>query len=510
MQNGVNAADSNPPATFSESQERRIIWLLCLLAAAHVFIFSATFPFFNNVDEQTHLDLVVRYSQARLPHALDTPCPEAMPYFVIYNTPEYLWPPDTYLGGRIPPPPWTQPMNKIKPMLLSRLAAWQTVKNYEASQPPLYYTLAALWWRLGKVCGFHDGRLLYWLRFLNLLVVAILVWMGFAAARLVFPGRRFLRLGVPALLAFIPQSAFYSIQNDVLSPLAFGAAFILLVRLLRAEIPGVRLGTFTGLALAATFLTKISNLPLLAVSGAAVLFKVWCLAKAGKLRAAGPALASLALCAGLPMIAWLAWCKHTFGDFTGTAAKIQFLGWTHKPFSEWWHHPIFTPHGLWTFVSGLMATFWQGEFLWHRQPLASPVVDTIYAISSVGFVGVAVIALLYRSTASTGLQRQALWFGFWSFIAAVVFLGFLSILYDFRDCFYPSGAHPYFTSGRLMLGALIPFLLLYLYGLDRALGRVKNNWIRPLVLIGMILFMLISEIATDWRLFPNAYNWFHM
>jgi len=26
----------------------------------------------------------------------------------------------------------------------------------------------------------------------------------------------------------------------------------------------------------------------------------------------------------------------------------------------------------------------------------------------------------------------------------------------------------------------------------------------------MILFMLISETVIDWRLFPNAYNWFHM
>src|SRR5208283_4419852 len=200
----------------------------------------------------------------------------------------------------------------------------------------------------------------------------------------------------------------------------------------------------------------------------------------------------------------------TFGDFTGTAAKIQFLNWTRQPFSEWWHHPIFTPHGLWTFLSGLMATFWQGELLWHRQPLALPVVDTIYTISSVVFVGVAVIALLSRSRVPTGPQRQALWLGFWSFIAAMAFLGFLSIIYDFNDCFYPSREHPYFTSGRLMLGVLIPFLLLYLYGLDRVLGRVKNNWIRPLVLIGMILFMLISEIIIDGRLFPNAYNWFHM
>jgi hypothetical protein len=33
MQNGVNDADSNPPAMFSESQERGIVWRSCLLAA---------------------------------------------------------------------------------------------------------------------------------------------------------------------------------------------------------------------------------------------------------------------------------------------------------------------------------------------------------------------------------------------------------------------------------------------------------------------------------------------
>jgi len=76
------------------------------------------------------------------------------------------------------------------------------------------------------------------------------------------------------------------------------------------------------------------------VSGLVVLLKIGCLARSGKLRAAGPSLAALVLCAGLPMIAWLAWCKHTFGDFSGTAAKIQFLGWTHQPMGEWWHHPF--------------------------------------------------------------------------------------------------------------------------------------------------------------------------
>ncbi len=486
------------------------VGLLCLLAGIHVFVFSASFPFFNNVDEQAHLDLVVRYSQARFPRALDTPCQEAMLYFVIYNTPEYLWPPDTYPGGQYPKPPWTQTMNQVKPMLQSRLAAWQNVKNHEVSQPPVYYALAGLWWRLGKACGFHDGRLLYWVRFLNILFVIALVWLGFVAARMIFPGNPFLKIGVPALLTFFPQTAFYSIQNDALSPLTFGATFICLVKFLRADTPGVRLGTTTGLALAATYLTKISNLPLLAVSGTVVLVKISRLAKAWKLHAAFPAIAALALCAGLPIGGWLVWTKCHFGDFTGTAAKIQFLGWTHKPFGEWWQHPIFTPHGLWTFLSTLLATFWQGEFLWHRQPLSLPVVDAIYAISSVGFVGVAVVALLSRSATATGLQRQALWLGFLCLVVATAFLGFLSIIYDFQDCFYPSRAHPYFTSGRLMLGALIPFLLLYLYGLDCALSRIKNRWAKPLALAGLILFMLISEIATDRMIFSNSYNWFHM
>jgi hypothetical protein len=510
MQNGANAADSNPSATCSESQERRIVWLLCLLATVHVFIFSAAFPFFNNVDEQIHFDLAVKYSQGHVPRSLEPISVEAVPYAVLYGSPEFVGVPTNLPDGQFPPPPWDQPLDSIRPTLVAKTAAWNNVINHEASQPPLYYTMAGLWWRLGKACGFHDGFLLYWIRFLNIVFVVALVWLGFVAARLIFPENLFLKIGVPALLAFFPQTAFYSVQNDVLSPLCFGAAFICLVKLLRADAPGVRLGTAAGLALAATYLTKISNLPLLAVSGAVVLFNISCLAKAGQLRAAFPALAALALCAGLPIGGWLAWTKYHFGDFTGTAAKIQFLGWTHKSFSEWWQHPIFTPHGLWTFLSTLLATFWQGEFLWHRQPLASPVVNMIFSISSIGFVGVAVVALFSRSTAATGPQRQALWLGFGSFLATVAFLGFLSIIYDFQDCFYPSRAHPYFTSGRLMLGALIPFLLLYLYGMDRALGRMKNNWVKPLALAGLILFMLISEITINRMMFANAYNWFHM
>jgi hypothetical protein len=437
-------------------------------------------------------------------------CNEAIPYIAIYGTPEIFWPLSAFPNGQIRPPPWKQPMEQVKPNLLASEAHWSEMKNHEAAQPPLYYLLAGAWWRVGQACGLHDGFLLYTVRFLNTLFIAALVGLGYAAARLIFPDRIFLRLAAPALLALLPQSDFYSIQNDVLSPLCFGLVFVCLLCLWRSDVPRFGLGVAAGLAFAATCLAKISNVPLLAVALLAVLFKAWHLRRAGKLRAASPALLAFALCAGLPIAGWAARTRHFFGDFTGSTAKIQFLGWTLKPFNQWWHHPIFTPHGLWEFISGLLATLWQGEFMWHHQPLALPVVNTFYAILSIGFVGVALVNLMPGIKTVTGTQRRALWFAFGSFAAGVAFLGFLSIIYDFHNCFYPSREHPYFTSGRLIGGALIPFLLLYAYGMDCALSPVKRAWARPLALAAMLLFMLISEIVTDWPVFPCQYNWYHM
>ncbi len=226
------------------------------------------------------------------------------------------------------------------------------------------------------------------------------------------------------MLAFFPQTSFYTVSNDILSPLCFGAAYIFLVKLLCAERPDVRLGIFTGLALAATFLTKFSNLPLLAVAAAAVLFKTAQLAKAGKLRAAFPSLAALAVCASLPTIAWLAWCKYSFGDFTGNEQKIQLIGWTVKPFAEWWHHPLFTLHGLKTFLSDLTATFWQGELLWHRRPLALPSADMAYVAATVILLVWALLNLRPHSKNSSAPQRQALWLGFGCLIGSRPVSGF--------------------------------------------------------------------------------------
>jgi hypothetical protein len=369
--------------------------------------------------------------------------------------------------------------------------------------------VAGLWMRLGQWFGLKSLVLLYWIRFLNIPLSAALVWLGYVASKLIFPERLFCRIGVPLLLACYPQDIYYGIQSDTLSPLCFGVAFIGLVRWLRADAPSLRLGVFTGLALAATFLVKTTNLPLMGVAVLALMINCCRQIKAGKWRVSLPALALLLACAALPIGAWCLWSLHAFGDLTGSAAKIRKLGWTPKPFLDWWRHPLFTLSGALTFWSELMASFWRGEFVWLGRRLAMVAVDTFYWTSSLLLPGVAVACLFWKHSGVTPTQRQALWLSLWSFAASVAFLGFASIYFNFWWCPYPSTDHPYFTSGRLLCGALIPFLLLYVYGLQRALGSF-NSKARMLALGAIVLLMAVSELILKLPTFSSQYNWFHM
>ena len=67
------------------SNERKLLAVLCAIAAARVFAFSAAFPFFNNVDEQAHVDLVMKYARGDLPRGLGHFSPEASEYFALYR-----------------------------------------------------------------------------------------------------------------------------------------------------------------------------------------------------------------------------------------------------------------------------------------------------------------------------------------------------------------------------------------------------------------------------------------
>lgn len=298
--------------------------------------------------------------------------------------------------------------------------------------------------------------------------------------------------------------------------------FYFLIQWLRAETMSVGLGIALGLAFAAACLSKMTNLPLLAIVTVVVLFKAWQNIRRDKSRETGLALGAFLCFAELPSLAWIAWCRAHFGDVTGSAPKAHFLGWTIKPFSQWWHHPIFSPSGLWTYLSGQFGTFWQGEIWWHGPRLCLPGTDNLFALLSLVLIAATVPSVWcprfsvqnhgdvpQRAPSVTPDQATALQLALVCFIAELGFFGLMSIIYDFHNCPNPSRDHPYFEAGRMMLGALIPFLILFVYGLDRLLNRFGRT-IKFITLIALVSAMLTLEIITDRPVFASPYNWFHL
>ena len=198
--------------------QRLLILLLCLIAALRVFVFAAAFPFFSNGDEDLHFDLVTQYAAGRLPRTFNVLTTESLSFIVPYASPEFLQTPDQFPDAKFPPPLWKQPAAEAAPVIEVTKAAWQTEINWESSQPPLYYALVGLWWRVGQYIGLTQIESLYWIRFLNCLLVSILVWLGYVIARTLGLERLGLSIGVPLLLAFMPQDVLYVLSNDVLSP----------------------------------------------------------------------------------------------------------------------------------------------------------------------------------------------------------------------------------------------------------------------------------------------------
>lgn len=481
--------------------ERWIVLALCVLAAIRVFVFSAAFPFFNNVDEPSHYDLVRKYARGDVPRGLevlDAPKP-----LVLYNSPEYLTRPGP---EGVAPPLWTLPPaieRAIAEPLERELA---THPNYEATQPPLYYAVAGAWLRLGEALALRGARLLYWIRDLDVLVVAFAVWLTWIFSKLAFADEPFVRLGAPLLVAFLPQDVFYSINNDVLLPLVCGGALILLLRVLRAPPPSLPVYAAAGLLAGASLLVKFSAiaLPLVAIGVAIVL-----VARArGDERPATIARAAVLASATLALpVAWGARNALVLHDVTGTAAKIAILHWTPKPLGQLFDHPIFLPEGMWTFWSQTLATFWRGEFVWHLQPIASEAWDTFYAMSSLALLLSCARAPLLARKSIPPERSAALAIGGATFVLSLAFLALVSIRYDFDGCTYPSSLHPFLTSGRLAMGALIPFAALYVYGLRLIVPWRAPRWI---VLVAIVLGMTISEVWMSRPVFASAFNWFHL
>jgi hypothetical protein len=177
---------------FAERHVRNVILLFCAITAARVLIFSAGFPFFNNVDEQAHVDLVMKYARGEIPRDLGHYSSESAHYLALYGTPEYFNSSQQFKQNTFPRPNWTLPAEQRQEAVTKASDWWQSNENHESGEPPVYYGIAGVWLNLGHALGLTDGWLLYWVRFLNVFIAATLVWVGFLTAKCVFPDRHFM------------------------------------------------------------------------------------------------------------------------------------------------------------------------------------------------------------------------------------------------------------------------------------------------------------------------------
>ena len=347
-------------------RELLLIGLFSLLAAARLLMFTAAFPFFNNVDEHYHFDLVCRYARADVPRGLEPCSEEASALIALYGSPEYVRTPREFPSGKMPPPVWSRPAAERAEAFAQRKERWMRDVNHEAVQPPFYYAMAGLWYDAGKLLGFEGGKLLYWTRLLNVSLYVLLVWLAYGLAKEFVPASKFVYLGVPFVLAFLPQDIFYGLNNDVLSAPLATLSLYLLVRLYRSTSPSWGLTLGAGLAIAAAMLTKFTNAPLLAFMAVVAFLKAGLPWWRERFAHATLPVAVLLLVSLLPVGCWMARNYVVLGDPTGFSLRSRFMGWTPKPLGQYLNHPIFTPGGLLFFCHSLATTLWRGELLWHR------------------------------------------------------------------------------------------------------------------------------------------------
>jgi hypothetical protein len=486
-----------------------IVAASCCFAVARILIFAGAFPLFNNVDEQDHYEMVYKYAQHYTPaRALPLCEPEMARVFALYGSPEYLRPQELLRLVHMDTPiaKLSSPMREER--YQQAFTYWLTQPNIEAQSPPVYYMVAALWYRAGAVLGVKDWALAYWVRAFNAVVYGIFVWISFLFVKQVYPERDFLCVAVPVFLAVFPQDVFWGMNRDILSPLLAAIVLLLLFRAMQeksASEYGLIVGAFL---VGISFLTDVSNFVLFGVL-AIILYVLAARARKSDGGSRDFALiGGAAMAALLPPLLWMAHNRVIMGDLTGSRAKIAYLGWTMKPWQQVWQHPLLSIRGMNFFLGELIPRYWRGEYAWQGSPMKWQVADWFYIVSSYLMLAVFAMYLLRQKKADNPVAHLSSYLSLYLVVASVLFLAAISLPFDFQRCFYPSRAYPYFVSGRIISGTLLPFALIYLNGFEY-IWRPIRKYVHPIIPFSIIcVFILYAQVLVTYGVFHSAFNFF--
>ena len=515
------AEPAAPPAASRRGKRSRRPWylgwqvilLFSLLAAARILVYASAVPFFSSLDERAHFDSIIRYSHGQLPRrGQDRYSRETAEVIALYASPQTLGSRDHAHRVWYRTPRWTLPPEQQKEVLDYTVGVWTNTVNYQSFSTPAYYPVAAAWYHLGKAMGLRPPELLYWLRFLNAPIYAGFIWLAWWFVRTHHGQSGWLEVGVPMMLALMPQDVYYALNSDVLSAPTALLALHWMLRWRRE--PGMGVAIAAGVATSVAMLVKYSNIAI-PVAMFAVLAAAWLgrhAADAGAWRRRRSSGLAMLVSSALPIGLWFAWMALQGSELTGTSHKKEFFGWSVKPLLDWVDHPVFTPRGLLGFLFHVCSTFWRGEEMWYLRQIRSFAVDAIYFGTTALFLIAAVATLVRggrapRARAVIGDDRFPWFLHVLVVVTSVCFLAGISLPFNFGKTWYPSEEFPFFGSGRLILCCMPSLALLYYLGAARLTGwRVGAVFF----VVGAVLVVAtVSEAALTVELFGSPFNLYH-
>ncbi|PIE90158.1 MAG: hypothetical protein CR997_07840 [Acidobacteria bacterium] len=474
------------------ANDRYWIWVLVVLAAIKGFLLTASFPFFNNVDEFQHFDVIVKYSK----NILITPDNESydnvsIAYRSLFYSPEYA----TNSIKEAEAPVWKKPKESQEKRINRDIALWKGARNYESQQPPIYYALAGSVFKIGQCIGLNHKNTLYLLRWLNILFFIALIAVSYSVSKTVFFNQPlFFHYSIPLFLIVFPQESLLMLGNDSLHPLLSTITLLFVLKNMNKLGDSKKTVFYLSLLCVLTFFVKYSSVGIFSLLPFILLYKY----------RDDPAyliqsLIVYGLAVFIPVALWSSRNYSLFGDMVGNMAGSD--QWTLKPFHLWWNHPIFSFNGMWFFVKRTFASFWRGEVIWHGRWIQNNILDLFFIVSSLFFPVLGLISYIKENRKDVACVF-ALIIG-----SSLFFLVGCSLAFDFGDWFYPSKRKPFLVSGRLIMGMIVPFLILYMEGIY---FFFRKRLTPTVIFYSLLLFSItVAEFVMHYPVFQSPFNWFH-
>ncbi len=373
----------------------------------------------------------------------------------------------------------------FSPDLLGDLATIQ----YEDHQPPLYYLLAALVFKL------TDGSLIA-LRLFTVLIGAGVVAGAYAVGKALLPDQPQIALGTALLVGFVPQhvAGLAAVENDALAELIIAATLWgMIVYLKSGRVKAWQLGILVGAGL----LTKVSTLFLAGLVPLAILVKWWIERREGeRARHAVPLRELVAFAVPALILGGVWWVRemsvYGFPDLFGLARHNLVVADQARTAE------LIAQVGVGEYLRRMVETtfdsFW-GQFGWMALPLQGWTYALILLFLGAAAVGW-MIGLWAHSRAPLQVSTSAAQRAAWGIVILTALLALAQYAYYNSEFLQ--------LQGRYLYPGLIPLGLGVALGMDgwrrigRGTPRPYSTWFAPAV----IALLIPLDLYIVWRVIP--------